>query len=326
MAIHAFAATENDAFERCARLGRGINLGNAMEMPRGRPLWEPQPEHLDLIKAAGFNSIRIPIRWSEYAATDAPFAIDPAWFTGVDTLVNAALDRKLAVVINVHHFNELMADPVGQHQRFLAIWNGIAEHYREFGPDLFFELLNEPHGKLRPQLWNELLSESLAVVRRSNPNRAVIVGTAPWGGVRGLKDLVMPEGDRNLILTVHYYEPYHFTHQGASWANKGADAWLGTTWDGTRNEQRAIRADFDQVAAWAKEHRRPVYLGEFGAYNKADMESRARWTDFVAREAEKRGMSWAYWEACSGYGAYDPKAGAWREPLLRALMPSATGR
>ena len=62
-----------------------------------------------------------------------------------------------------------------------------------------------------------------------------------------------------------------------------------------------------------------MFLGEFGAYREADLESRARWTRFVAREAERLGISWAYWEFCAGFGAYDPKAEAWREALKSAL-------
>ena len=61
-----------------------------------------------------------------------------------------------------------------------------------------------------------------------------------------------------------------------------------------------------------------MFLGEFGAFQGADMESRAQWTRFVAREAEKCGFSWAYWEFCSGFGAYDPKAESWRDgPQVR---------
>ncbi len=63
-----------------------------------------------------------------------------------------------------------------------------------------------------------------------------------------------------------------------------------------------------------------MFLGEFGAYEVADMESRARWTRFIVQEAEKHGFSWAYWEFCSTFGAYDTKAKAWRQPLKAALL------
>ena len=79
---------------------------------------------------------------------------------------------------------------------------------------------------------------------------------------------------------------------------------------------------FGRVAAWGRKNNRPLYLGEFGAYQAADMQSRARWTDYVARSAERNGMSWAYWGfwRC-GFDAFDQKAQAWIEPLLKALVP-----
>ena len=86
-------------------------------------------------------------------------------------------------------------------------------------------------------------------------------------------------------------------------------------------EEITIARGFDRAVRWGEENDRPVYLGEFGAYSKADMESRVLWTATVARLAEERGMSWAYWEFCSGFGAYDAGKGAWREELLEALIP-----
>jgi hypothetical protein len=63
-----------------------------------------------------------------------------------------------------------------------------------------------------------------------------------------------------------------------------------------------------------------LYLGEFGAYREANMDDRALWTRAVAREAEKWGFSWSYWEFCSEFGAYDLAARRWRPPLLNALL------
>ena len=149
----------------------------------------------------------------------------------------------------------------------------------------------------------------------------MIVGPAEWNNLYALHELELPEDDRHLIVTFHYYAPFEFTHQGADWADGSAD-WLGTTWRGTSAEQEAIRHDLDVAVLWAAYHQRPLYLGEFGVYSAADMASRAAWTDFVARQAESRGMAWAYWEFCSGFGVYDPDRDVWREPLLEALVPA----
>ena len=138
-----------------------------------------------------------------------------------------------------------------------------------------------------------------------------------------LPELKLPEDDRRLIATFHYYSPFEFTHQGAEWVGQDAQQWLGTTWTATPEQREAVADQFDAVARWSREHDRPVFLGEFGAYSKAPDESRATWTAFIRAEAERRGFSWSYWEFCSGFGAYDPQAGRWRPELLKALVPDS---
>ena len=182
------------------------------------------------------------------------------------------------------------------------------------------ELLNEPNKNLTAEKWNKILSEAVKVVRRSNPTREIVIGPAGWNAIAELPNLKLPEKDRHLIVTVHYYSPFQFTHQGAEWAGAEAHKWLGNKWTGTKAEQQAVVLDLDKAITWAVEHQRPMYLGEFGAYNKADMESRARWTAFVADEALKHKMGFAYWEFCSGFGVYDPQKNQWIEPLKQALL------
>jgi endoglucanase len=151
----------------------------------------------------------------------------------------------------------------------------------------------------------------------------VIVGPDGWNNLAHLKSLKLPQMDRRLIVTFHYYSPFEFTHQGAEWT-RDSGKWLGRKWEGKPAQKKAIVDDFDKAAKWAKANKRPLYLGEFGAYSKANMASRARWTRFVREEAEKRGMSFAYWEFGAGFGVYDPAAKKWREPLREALVPKGT--
>jgi endoglucanase len=150
--------------------------------------------------------------------------------------------------------------------------------------------------------------------------RQIVVGSVGANSIKDLNGLELPEDDRRLVVTVHYYDPFGFTHQGASWAGPDSKSWLGTKWTGTKAEQNAVRRDFNVAIAWAVKHRRPIYLGEFGAYERADIESRARWTRFVVGEATRCKMGWAYWEFRSGFGAYDRQRGAWVEPIERALL------
>jgi endoglucanase len=85
--------------------------------------------------------------------------------------------------------------------------------------------------------------------------------------------------------------------------------------------KRPLRTIFEKAAAWGRANQRPLYLGEFGSFQSADMDSRAQWTSAVAREAEKHGINWAYWEFCSSFGAYDVRTNTWHRPLLEALIP-----
>jgi endoglucanase len=310
-----------DPFEQNKLLGRGVNLGNALEAPNEGEWGVTLDEvYFKLIKDKGFDSVRIPVRWSAHAALEAPYTIDPEFFARVDWAVNQALQRDLLVVLNMHHYLEIFEDPDAHRERFLALWGQIAEHYQDTSPNLIFELLNEPNTNLTPEQWNELLVEGLDVVRKTNPERNVVIGTAEWGGVSSLFYLKIPEADQHIIVTFHYYLPFHFTHQGAEWV-EGSEAWMGTTWTGQDIEKRMIRTDFQLAQTWGEQNQRPIYLGEFGAYSKAQMEYRALWTEYVARQAEAMGFSWAYWEFCAGFGVYDPQSKQWVEPLVNALIP-----
>ena len=305
-------------------LARGINLGNALEAPK-EGAWGVtlQDGYFAAIKQAGFSTVRVPIRWAAHASKDAPYTIDPAFAQRVDWVVTQAKANQLNVILDYHNDDELMKDPMAHEERFLAIWKQIAERYQSEPPTVLFELLNEPNGKLTAPLWNDLLAKAIAVVRPTNPKRLIVVGPVAWNGIGALPGLVLPESDQTLLVTVHFYDPMKFTHQGAEWIS-GSTPWLGTTWQGTDAEKQAIDQAMEKAEAWGQAHQRPMFLGEFGAYSKGDMDSRARWTSAVARSAETHGLAWSYWEFCSGFGAYDPVANQWRAPLLKALIPQAT--
>lgn len=319
LAPHA-AAGEGPAAAANARLGVGVNLGNALEAPReGEWGVTLQPEYFKLIKEAGFDTVRLPVRWSAHAAKTEPFAVDEEFAARVDWAIDEATAQGLNIVVNAHHYDELDKDPAAHLPRLEAIWRQIAARYRDRPDNVYFELYNEPHGKFDAAAWNEAIPRLLAAVRETNPERPVIIGPVSYNNIRALPGLQLPADDRNLIVTVHYYEPFEFTHQGAEWA-ENSTAWLGRSWTGTDEEKQAVRGAFESAATWGRENGRPIFLGEFGAYSKADMESRLRWTRFVADESARLGFSRAYWEFCAGFGLYDPAAGGWRQPLRDAVL------
>ena len=271
-----------DVFAANKRLDRGVNLGNALDAPNeGEWGVTLHAKYFRAIKEAGFDSVRLPVRFSNHAAAAAPYTIDAAFAKRVDWAVDQALANHLAIIVNIHHYDGMDADPDRNLPRLVGLWEQIAARYKDRPASVYFELLNEPHDKLDAAKWNAVIPKLLAAVRKTNPTRPVLVGPSSWNSISALDKLQLPD-DPNLILTVHFYDPFQFTHQGAPWV-KGAEKWKGRKWTGTAAEQAAIRKSFDKVADWAKTHKRPVFLGEFGAYQEADMDSRARWTRFVAR-------------------------------------------
>ena len=315
------AVESTPAPEAVVSFQRGINFGNMLEAPNeGEWGVTVQENYFDLVNDAGFDFVRLPVRWNAHADESAPYAIDPVFFARVDEIVNWALARDLIIIVDFHHYEEMFSNPWGNEERFLALWTQIAEHYKDYPSQVMFELLNEPFGQIDAAMWNGIVSKTLSIVRQTNPTRDVIVGPVQWNSPDWLSTLDLPN-DPHLIATFHYYSPFEFTHQGAEWAGDEAQGWLGNTWDGTAEQKADVTRTFDAVSEWAARRNVRILLGEFGAYSQAPMESRVRWTSFIREQAEARGFAWAYWEFGSGFGAYAPEAGLWRDELLWALIP-----
>lgn len=310
-----------DAFAQNKRLGRGVNIIGYDPLWRDRSKARFHDQQFRLIHEAGFQNVRINLHPFRDAKADTAERLPASYLAALDWAVAQSLANKLMVVLDFHEFQTMAKDPEGKKAAFLGTWRQLAEHCRNLPDDVIFELLNEPNGKLTPELWNQYAREALAVVRQSNPRRTVIIGPGQWNNIGQLDKLQLPDDDRNLIVTVHYYSPFAFTHQGAPWA--GQKDKLGVAWTGSEKEQQAIVGDFRRAQDWAEKHHRPLYLGEFGAYDKAAMDSRVRWTSFVARTAERLGWSWAYWQFDGDFIVYDIKNQRWVEPIRNALVPPA---
>lgn len=316
------AQTREKAFQINEKLGRGINYGNMFEAPT-ETAWGNQwkPEYPKIIADLGFNHVRIPIRWepAERSSSQPPYNIYSTFLNRIKEVVDSSLNAGLYAVINMHHHEALYENPEEQDERFLAMWKQIADFFKDYPDSLLFELLNEPHGNLTPEKWNELYPKALDSIRLTNPERIVVIGTANYGGLGGLPYLEIPE-DEFTILTVHYYNPFQFTHQGAGWVGGNADDWLGTKWLDSESEREVIHQEFSPLKAIGETFNIPVHIGEFGAYSKAGMKSRAKWTTYLSRYFEQNGWSWAYWEFSAGFGIYNPIPKSFNQELVDALL------
>lgn len=321
------------AFERNKRLGRGLNLNGLLDNNSGDLHLYPipdqpiKPEYIKMIAAVGFNSVRLPVAWSVHSSKRSPFTIELSFFSKVDSIVDLCLKNGLAVIIDMHYYpyiNMHHADSMLSFdeniKRFYLLWEQIAEHYRDYPPEVYFELLNEPNMELGAQRYNELIAKAIQLIRKSNPERTIIIGTPNLGQSWTIGLLDLPEDDWNLIVTIHYYLPYLFTHQGLAYAR--AESSRGMQWTGTPAEKKPIESDLGYCAKWGAIHFRPINLGEFGVNEYADAASRARYIRFVRETAEKFGFSYHVWGFREIFRVFDEETGKWKENILDALIPN----
>jgi len=309
---------QNHAFEMNAKLGHGANIANGFDAPSLGEWGVDVTEELFVNMAEkGFDHVRIPVRWSAYASDVAPYTIEQSFMDTVKWAVNVALDNGLPVMLDVHHFEEMFADPTANKDKLMGIWTQLADEFAGYSDSLYFEIMNEPHDNYTPELWNADLLEALSIIRVNNPTRMVVIGTAEYGGLGGLSKLEIPATDTNLIVTVHYYNPFNFTHQGQDWT--GTEWPTGVTWDSTAVEIAAMKSDLDIIKAYSDAHNVPIHMGEYGALDGTDMVSRVKWTGHLRKVFEEYGFSSAYWGFLS---TYNPTLECYYNGMLYALTDS----
>jgi len=310
------AAAEITPHAQVKAMGRGVNILGY------DPIWRDPAQarfrlrHLVQIKQGGFDTVRINLHAFEHM--DAEYRLDPAWLITLDKIVAAALGQKLTVILDLHNFTYCGEKADDCKPRLMAVWQQIGQRYKNSGDGVVFEILNEPNGQLNESVWNSWLVEALALIRKSNPTRNVIIGPALWNNIERLDALELPKADRHIIGTVHYYQPMEFTHQGVPWSTSWPK--VGVTW-GTPQDRLRMKKDFALAQRWAKAQDRPIVLGEFGAYDKGDIASRAAYTAAAAREAEALGWAWTYWQFDGDFIVFDMKTDNWVKPIYDALIP-----
>ncbi len=333
---------DTPAHRAALKFMRGINIGNALEYTNGSPAGGLTYNSSDfaLIKSEGFDHVRIPVAWHLYCGPAPTYTIANSIFTRTDALVNAALAKNLAVIVDLHHFEAFNTGPASSTNQFYAIWRQVAAHYANSPSNVAFELLNEPHNIASTASVNRYFPEAIRQVRVTNPDRTIFIGPGNYNGMAELtppsvsttsSGLVLPNDDLNLIVTVHCYDPYYFTHQGAEWAFDNTRT-VGVIFPGppvtpikpdSRINQSfvlqwfrdyntkstslnpssavAFRSSMRNLRAWADYYGRPVHLGEFGCYEKADRASRVEFHRQLREEMDARGLGWCMWDWKAGF-------------------------
>jgi endoglucanase len=344
--MRRIVSTNSPAHIAAGRFMHGANCGNYLEVPPQQN-WSVKhtPKDLARMHDEGFDHVRIPVGWHHYAGPAPDYRLSNEIFEKTDALVTNGLALGLNVLVNIHHFDRFTSDPSAHKNEFFAIWRQIAEHYAQVGlkgnqasGTLAFELLNEPKDKATTPLMNPIYSEAITQIRKTNPTRTIFVGPGRFNNVDELSQLILPNDDPNIVVTVHNYDPFYFTHQGATWT-KGSTDTKGIVFPGppatpvgpapsaTTNQSvlnwlkdynalpteqnpsspRVFAGKLRLAREWSDYYGRPVHVGEFGCYTSADAKSRSKYYAEFRRACEEQHIGWALWDWKAGFRYWDEK-------------------
>lgn len=296
---------------------RCINLGNTLEAPNEGE-WGNRARAADftIIASAGFDTVRIPVRWDQHMARRAPYAVNPAYMRRVKTVVAQAQSAGLGVILDVHHYDDLLKYTARETPKYLSLWKQISETFAANRGRLYFELLNEPTLDISNDALSQLYAKVLPIIRERHRTRPIIIGGNQWNYVGRLDEIRWPN-DPNLIATFHDYGPHEFTHQGASWMNPPIPR--GRTW-GSKADTAELSETIGAAISFRRSYSRPVFSGEFGVINTVPGAQRAAWLRARRIAYDRANISWCVWDYAGAFSLYDKENRRWHGAELSAVM------
>lgn len=345
------------------RLQRGINLMGWFWLGPQDPA-QIDTRFVDkdfaLLHELGFTFVRLPIDLGSVMDASRPDLLDPAKLAHLDRALDMILAHDLAVIVDLHSISiqasdasnysgDLDKDPKLQ-ETFIRFWQSFARHLSGRDPRLvYLELMNEPVFDGHTQDWLPLQKRLLDAARQGAPELTLIATSANWSNLDTFLQMT-PVSDPNVIYNFHFYDPFLFTHQGATW-----------TWDAVRplrqvpypSNPQAVKAVIDsindpaikgylqdygnqrwdaakieqtlqQAADWGKRYHVRVICDEFGAYKQySKPEDRQAWVHDVRTAFEKLGIGWSMWEYDSGFGLVERAGDFTQKPSIAVDIPLA---
>jgi len=267
-------------------------------------------EDLEKIKELGCDHIRLPVNLHWNSGGPPDYKIEPLLFTFLDQIITWAEEVELHLVIE----NGSTVNNTSYLNRLKAVWRQVAERYKDRSQYVYYEIVNEPYN-IDDNTWGEMQQQVIDEIRAVDTKHTIIVGGAVYNSYEFLHR--MPEyTDDNLIYTFHFYEPFLFTHQGASWTTPSMvdllnvpypydsgrmpelpssliGSWLDYAYnDYPQNGQDAWLRERIEIAVQFKNERNvPLWCGEWGAF-MGQIEDRARWYEAVRKILEENNVGW----------------------------------
>lgn len=330
------------AFQRAEHLQHGINTSDWFAQSGDYSVQRLRtfttPDDLRLIHQLGFDHIRLSIDAAPLLDWQRGQADGTAFVSELDRVVRLANHQDLAVIIDIHpasSYKATLFQGTDGVERFAMLWRALATHFAPLDPSLvFFEIMNEPEQN-DPYRWQGIESFVAEQIRDAAPNNTIIACGAHWSGLEDLLQLE-PLALTNIIYTFHDYEPFAFTHQGATWTMTAVQPERDIPYPSTpenvqknlaqeptlagqyfvqqygldRWDAHRIDVTLSFAEKWSTLHHAPVYVGEFGVHRPyANPALRAQWIRDMRTMMEKHHLGWAMWDYSENFGAVTKKDG-----------------
>ena len=334
---------------------RGTNLSHWLS--QSRVTGEERRKHIQeddfaRLEQLGFDFVRIPIDEVQFWDEDGN-KLPEAWEL-LTNAINLAEKHHLRVVVDLHiirshrfldndNSNTLFTSEKSQ-QDLINLWYQLSDVLKGYSNDsVAYEFMNEPVAPEHEQ-WNVVVEKVHKALRQVEPQRTLVVGSNRWQDFETVKYLRLPEDDKNLIISFHYYHPMVITHRYARWTPVGQfkgkinypgvlitqedyDAapeaikeelkpFLTTVWNKDK-----IRADFKDAIAAAQKYGLQLFCGEWGVYEPVERDLAYKWYKDMIDVFDEFDITWTTWCYDGDFGFWDQRTESYKDkPLVDLLM------
>jgi endoglucanase len=319
-----------------APFSKGVNFSEWFQSSSVRtiPFTRYTEETFKEAKSLGVDVVRLPLNLHHFTAGAPAYTLDPLFFSLLDQAVDWAEKHKLYLILDNHSFDPRVDTPEDIGDILIPVWTQMAEHYKNRGPYIMYEILNEPHD-ISDEAWGTIQGEVITAIRLKDTAHTIIVGGGGYNSYTALASI--PEyDDTNLIYTFHFYDPYLFTHQGAAWGTPDMSALKGVPFPSDAHaipelpaelqgepwinklktqyprdgQPEALARALNAASAFSNDRKAPVLCGEFGVYMPNSLQpDRVRWYTVTARFLDERGIARTSWDYFGGFGLFKTPAG-----------------
>ena len=311
---------------------------------------------VQFLKEQGFQHIRIPVEEKEMWNEDG--TQNEESFTYLDSALQWAQEAGMTAILDLHivkshhfnasneeggHKNTLFKSEAAQ-QHLIDMWMQFSERYHEWPNDfLAYEVLNEAVAEDHED-WNKLIGKCIKAIREKEPNRFIIVGSNMWQQCQFFPYLKIPEGDKHIILSFHFYHPFAFTHYKASWVGPYSKYDGPINYPGNLvpeevfeslpegaikdtiameyyNDKETLRQIMLPAIEYAKEHGLKLYCGEWGTMKTMPKKMRLKWYQDMSDIFAEEGIENAIWAYKSSFGIRSDDNSVAYQELIDAILP-----